>query len=97
MGLVMWDALSVERSGPYSVVAGHRQSSISWSGFRGTHEHYLPVFYREKERERQREREGEEKVIRYCIGGGGRENIGLEGSQVVPTSPSGRGKAYDQH
>jgi hypothetical protein len=38
-------------------------------------------------------------IERHYTGGWGGENniFGLEGSQAVPASPSGRSKAYDQN
>jgi hypothetical protein len=52
---------------------------------------FLSFIEREKRRE-EKVRGGSER--HYIGGGGGEKNIlGLEGSQAVPTSPSGRGKA----
>jgi hypothetical protein len=47
----------------------------------------------------ERERRDWGGIKRHYIGGGGGENkiFCLEGSQAVPASPSGKGKAYDQN
>jgi hypothetical protein len=51
------------------------------------------------ETERRESMGGGDGSERHYIGSWGEENniFGLEGSQAMPASPSGRGKAYDQN
>jgi hypothetical protein len=85
-GFLTWGALSDERPGlQFSVVAGHRQCSLS----RVSPWVLMSTIFRLLERERERERERENRKLeggsekRYVWGGGLKSNIfGLECSQV---------------
>jgi hypothetical protein len=56
----------------------------------------FPTNFVPEEREREREKWV---LVRDTTGGGRQNNLSwvLEGSQAVPTRPSGRGKAFDRY
>jgi hypothetical protein len=57
---------------------------------------YRPVTGKRRKREK-REREKWVVVRETAVGWGEEFIIGFEGSQVVPTRPSSKGKAFDQY